>query len=78
MTPFETDGRKMWRWGTENTMFQSQASHHGRLVFLADDAAPEYFYFIIDKAPLGAPPHVVGQERFEFIQKWESENEQQA
>jgi len=82
MTSFVNDGREMWRWGppTEKpdpkTTFQSHASHRGRLVLLADDGAPEYFYFIIDQAAWDTPPNVIGQERFEFIQKWESENEQ--
>ena len=57
LTPFEHDGRKMWRWGppTEKpdpkTTFDSYASHQGRLVFLVDGRTePEYFYFIIDIA----------------------------
>src|SRR5271165_726640 len=74
LTPFENDGRKMWQWGppTEKpdpkTTFLP-ASHQGRLVLLVDDGAPEYFYFIIDQAAWETPPNVIGQERFDFIQK---------
>lgn len=83
LTPFESDGRKLWRWGpsTEKpdpkTTFQSSAWHQGRLVLLVDNEPPEYFYFIIDLAAPDVPPNVIGQERFDFAQKWESGNGQQ-
>jgi hypothetical protein len=80
LTPFDNDGVKLWRWGvpTEKpdpkTTFQSHAWHQGRLVFLVDDAPPEYFYFIIDLSSPDVPPNVIGQDRFDFVDKWESED----
>lgn len=83
LTPFENDGRKLWRWGlpTDNvdpkTTFQSHAWHRGRVAVLIDDAPPEYFYFIIDISSPNEPPHVIGKERFDFAREWEAEEAQQ-
>ncbi len=84
LTPFDNDGRKLWRWGqpTEQpdvkTTFTSSAWHRGRLMFISDDdAPPEYFYFIIDMASSDVPPPIVGQTSFDFVQEWEKEDEQQ-
>jgi hypothetical protein len=82
LTPFEYDGRKLWRWGppTEKpdpkATFQAQAWHRGRIALLVDGDAPEYFYFIIDSAAPDVPPHVIGRERFDFAREWEAEESQ--
>jgi hypothetical protein len=80
LTPFDNDGAKLWRWGapTEKpdpkTTFHSQAWHQGRLVFLVDGAAPEYFYFVIEISSSDVTPNVIGQERFDFAKKWDAED----
>jgi hypothetical protein len=53
LTRFERDGQKIWRWGpdsnpsptTAHGIFASHALHRSRIVFISDDALPEYFYF---------------------------------
>lgn len=84
LTPFDFEGRKLWRWGSSatdkpdpKTTFQAGATHQGRIVLVVDNSTPQYFYFIIDPAAMDAPPHLVGQWRFDFIQQWVAEDAQQ-
>jgi hypothetical protein len=80
LTPFDNNGARLWRWGLPTqspdpkTTFQSHAWHRGRLVFLVDDAPPEYFYFIIDLSSPDVPPNIVGQDKFDFVGEWETED----
>lgn len=82
LSPFETDGRKLWRWGPpteqadpKNTFIES-AWHRGRLIVRCDDAPPQNFYFIVDPRPDADVPALIGQNRFNFAQEWEARDEQ--
>jgi hypothetical protein len=83
LTPFEADGRKLWRWGppTEQpdpkTTFIASAWHRGRLIVRCDDAPPQNFYFIINPGLDADAPALIGQEQFDFIQEWEAQDEKQ-
>jgi len=63
------------RWGdgkTEvQTIYSANVQHRGRVVFIADDATEEYFYFIILMAPVQETPTVIGQFNFDFTREWE-------
>lgn len=80
LTPFEADGRKLWRWGppTEQpdpkTTFIGSAWYRGRLTVRCDDAPPQHFYFIIDPGMDADLPGLIGRERFDFIEEWESQD----
>ena len=84
LTPFQTDGRTLWRWGlaTEQpdpkTTFIAGAWHRGRIIVRCDDAPPQNYYFIINPAPSDADaPVLIGQDQFDYIQEWESEDQKQ-
>jgi hypothetical protein len=72
---------KLWRWGDGKTdiqtIYSADVQHQGRIVFISDDAPPEYFYFIILMGPVQETPTVIGHFNFDFIQEWESEDAKQ-
>jgi hypothetical protein len=76
-----TTAPKMWRWGDgktdTQTVYSAHSQHRGRIVFISDDAPPEYFYFIILIAPVQEAPTVIGHFNFDFIPEWESKDGKQ-
>jgi hypothetical protein len=68
------DKNAVWQWGPSGSeSYVWNAWHRGRLVFICDDGAPEYFHFVIID-PINSPtetPNMIGQERFDFAEKWE-------
>jgi hypothetical protein len=73
------DKNAMWQWGPSAAeSYIWNAWHRGRLVFICDDGPPEYFHFFIIDPIISATdmPVIIGQERFDFAERWDESDGQ--